>query len=92
MTWARLSIGALLARLRAAVNGHRAASAHGPASSATQSADISGPALHMSRVSAPAGKPHTDLRARAERQCNRNRRLVARYLAVHETLMNGRAR
>lgn len=92
MTWSRSSIGALLARLRAAASGVRAGSKPGPASSATQSAGISGPALHTSPASAPAGKPQPDLRARAERLCNRNRRLVDRYLETHRVLMNGKGR
>jgi hypothetical protein len=56
-----------------------------------------GPAPITAPKSRPAGASGApakamDLRARAERQCNRNRRLVARYLKTHDLLMNGRDR
>jgi len=91
MKWGRWFTGALRALRGAAGNGDRAVSPHGPAFlPTTSSAAWSGPALRTSLPYAPAGRPQPDLRARAERVCNRNRRLVERYLAVHRALMNGR--
>jgi hypothetical protein len=91
MKWPLSSIGALLARLRGGRHGDRTGARRGPAHPpVTSSAAMSGPVTSTSPGLMPDGRPQPDLRARAERQCNRNRKLVARYLATHRVLMNGR--
>jgi hypothetical protein len=56
-----------------------------------------GPALNIAPRSAPGGssgapKTAIDLRARAERRCNRSQKLVALYLERHRVLMTGKDR
>lgn len=89
--WLQWFTGARPARLRGGANGDRSGSQHGPASTPPMLWEATfGPAARTATAPDPHWRPPIDLRARAERVCNRNARLVERYLDLHRVLMKGR--